>query len=228
MTNLIAARPHKWSYRAGVISFAEGEQPSDEEPRQVIDRFEELAFAGLDSDRYACKWVRYTHEDHVELHFRIPRVELQSGRSLNIALPGFERAFDSLRDLMNKEHDWADLMDAARTAEPKQHPGVHASCAPSIDPQILVFESCHDLLGKACPVKRCHFFDPIFEADRKHQHELKRCVFIHSNTTEEFHPWLTDNLCPYSGWANGTVMKIAPVKVILPADVGASGVDRSW
>ncbi|SMX43115.1 hypothetical protein [Pelagimonas varians] len=28
--------PHKWSYRAGVISFGEGDQPSGEEPRQVM------------------------------------------------------------------------------------------------------------------------------------------------------------------------------------------------
>lgn len=47
-------------------------------------------------------------------------MELRSGRRLNIAPPGYERAFDSLRDLMNKEHVWADPMDAARTAETKK------------------------------------------------------------------------------------------------------------
>lgn len=120
MTDLIDACPHKWSYRAGVISFAEGDKPSEGEQQQVIDRFEELAFAGLDGDQYACMWVRHTHEGRVELHFCTPRMELHSGRSLNIAPPGYERAFDSLRDLMNKEHDWADPMDAARTAETKK------------------------------------------------------------------------------------------------------------
>lgn len=120
MIDLIDACPHKWSYRAGVISFAEGDKPSEEEQQQVIYRFEELAFAGLDGDQYACMWVRHTHEDRVELHFCTPRMELYSGRSLNIAPPGYERAFDSLRDLMNKENDWADPMDAARTAETKK------------------------------------------------------------------------------------------------------------
>lgn len=120
MTDLIDACPHKWSYRAGVISFAGGDKPSEEEQRHVIDNFEELAFAGLDGDQYACIWVRHTHEDRVELHFCTPRMELHSGRSLNIAPPGYERAFDSLRDLMNKEHDWADPMDAVRTAETKK------------------------------------------------------------------------------------------------------------
>lgn len=120
MTDLIDACPHKWSYRAGVISFAESDKPSEEEQQQVIDRFEELAFAGLDGDRYACMWVRHTHEDRVELHFCTPRMEMHSGRSLNIAPPGYERAFDSLRDLMSKEHDWADPMDAARAAETKK------------------------------------------------------------------------------------------------------------
>lgn len=120
MTDLIDACPHKWSYRAGVISFAEADRPSDEEQQQVIDRFEELAFAGLDGDQYACMWVRHTHEDRVELHFCTPRMELHSGRSLNIAPPGYERAFDSLRDLMNREYDWADPLDAARIAETKK------------------------------------------------------------------------------------------------------------
>lgn len=120
MTDLIDACPHKWSYRAGVISFAVGDAPSEDEQRDVMDRFEELAFAGLDGDQFSCLWVRHTHEDRVELHFCTPRMELHSGRSLNIAPPGYERAFDSLRDLVNKDHDWADPMDVRRAAETKK------------------------------------------------------------------------------------------------------------
>jgi hypothetical protein len=56
-----------------------------------MDRFEELAFASLDGDQYSCLRVRHTQEDRVELHFCIPRLEFQSGRSLNIASPGYEQ-----------------------------------------------------------------------------------------------------------------------------------------
>ena len=60
------------------------------------------------------------HEGRVELDICTPRMELHSGRSLNIAPPNYGRAIDSLRDLMNLEHDRADLMDAARTTETKK------------------------------------------------------------------------------------------------------------
>ncbi|MBQ4808547.1 mobilization relaxase [Phaeobacter sp. HS012] len=119
MIDLIDGCPHQWTYRAGVVSFAHGDAPNEDQQQEVIDRFEEIAFAGLDADRYACLWVRHTHEDRVELHFCTPRMELHSGRSLNIAPPGYERAFDSLRDLMNKAHCWADPMDVVRAAEVK-------------------------------------------------------------------------------------------------------------
>ncbi len=114
MIDLIDACPHKWSYRAGVISFATDDAPTEDQQQEVIDRFEELAFAGLDGDQFSCLWVRHTHEDRVELHFCTPRVELRSGRSLNIAPPGYQRAFDSMRDMLNKAHSWADPMDVSR------------------------------------------------------------------------------------------------------------------
>ncbi|WP_319546065.1 relaxase/mobilization nuclease domain-containing protein [Ruegeria conchae] len=119
MIDLINACPHKWTYRAGVVSFAREDAPTEAQQQEVVDRFEEIAFASLEVDRYACLWVRHTHEDRVELHFCTPRMELHSGRSLNIAPPGYERAFDSLRDLMNKAHGWADPMDVERAAEVK-------------------------------------------------------------------------------------------------------------
>ena len=82
-----------------------------------MDHFERLAFAGLDPTQYDMLWVRHTHEDRVELHFCTPRLELTSGRSLNIAPPGYQNAFDSLRDVMNQRHGWADPIELERTQE---------------------------------------------------------------------------------------------------------------
>ena len=114
---LIDASRHQWTYRAGVISFAAEDAPTEEQQAEVMDGFERLAFAGLDPEQYEVLWVRHTHEGRVELHFCTPRLELTSGRSLNIAPPGFEKAFDSLRDVMNQHHGWADPMELERTQE---------------------------------------------------------------------------------------------------------------
>lgn len=115
--DLIDASANKWSYTAGVISFAEGDDPSPDAQQEAIELFEALAFAGLDRDQYDCLWVRHTHEGNVELHFCAPRLELSTGKALNIAPPGHESAFSSLRDLMNKTHGWADPLEPERTRE---------------------------------------------------------------------------------------------------------------
>ncbi|WP_286196681.1 relaxase/mobilization nuclease domain-containing protein [Tropicibacter sp. R15_0] len=115
--DLIDASANKWSYTAGVISFADSDDPSPDAQQETIELFEALAFAGLDRDQYDCLWVRHTHEGNVELHFCAPRLELSTGKALNIAPPGHETAFSSLRDLMNKTHGWADPLDPERARE---------------------------------------------------------------------------------------------------------------
>lgn len=114
---LIDASRHQWTYRAGVISFAAEDAPSEAQQVEVMDAFERLAFAGLDGEQYDMIWVRHSHEDRVELHFCTPRLELTTGRSLNIAPPGYQDAYDSLRDLMNQRHGWADPMELERAQE---------------------------------------------------------------------------------------------------------------
>ena len=114
---LIDASRHQWTYRAGVISFAAEDAPSEAQQAEVMDAFEQLAFAGLDGQQYDMLWVRHSHEDRVELHFCTPRLELTTGRSLNIAPPGYQDAYDSLRDLMNQRHGWADPMELERAQE---------------------------------------------------------------------------------------------------------------
>lgn len=115
--DLIDACSNKWSYTAGVISFAGSDDPSPDAQQEAIELFEALAFAGLDRDQYDCLWVRHSHEGRDELHFCTPRLELSTGNALNIAPPGHESAFASLRDLMNKSHGWADPFDTDRARE---------------------------------------------------------------------------------------------------------------
>jgi Relaxase/Mobilisation nuclease domain len=113
----IDACPHQWTYRSGVLSFTREDAPTERQQVEVMDAFERLAFAGLERDQWDILWVRHTHEDRVELHFVTPRMELSSGRSLNIAPPGYQKAFDALRDVENKRHGWADPEDPARARD---------------------------------------------------------------------------------------------------------------
>ena len=119
MRHLIDACEHQWSYRAGVIAFTGEDAPSDNQQREVMKQFEGLAFAGLEPDQTSILWVRHTHEDRVELHFVTPRMELTTGKSLNIAPPGYQKSYDALRDVLNKEHQWNDPQAPERAREVK-------------------------------------------------------------------------------------------------------------
>ena len=113
---LIDSQDRKWTFTTGVISFAPTDAPSEKDQMRVMDDFERLAFAGLERDQYDITWVRHSHtgEGRVELHFLVPRMELSTGKALNIAPPGWEKTFAPLRDAWNYEKGWARPDDPAR------------------------------------------------------------------------------------------------------------------
>lgn len=129
MQALIDAMPHQWRYKSGVISFAAEDAPTEEEQRAVIQRFEEFACAGLEADQFDMLWVRHTHAGRVELHFLMPRMELSTRKSLNIAPPGHESAFSAFVDLENRRHGWADPLDPARARQTQALPEEPARAA---------------------------------------------------------------------------------------------------
>lgn len=94
----------KWKYASGVLSFKEIITPQDEQC--IIDRFEAAAFGGLRPGQYDCLWVRHCDHQRSELHFLTPRVELYSGKALNVRPPGkrTEELFHTFRTLVN--HDF--------------------------------------------------------------------------------------------------------------------------
>lgn len=116
---LIDSIERRWTYTHGVLSFAPEDAPTVAEQEAAMDAFEAFAFAGLDADQFDITWVRHQHTagGRVELHFVTPRMELASGRALNIAPPGWERSFSKLRDALNLEHGWARPDDPARARE---------------------------------------------------------------------------------------------------------------
>lgn len=114
--DLIDSLDFKWKYTSGVLSFAPSEVITQKMESDIIDRFESVAFAGLEPDQYNILWVRHSHAGHHELHFITPRVELETGKSLNIKPPG-ERArehFDDFRSEMNAKYGLADPTDPDR------------------------------------------------------------------------------------------------------------------
>ena len=63
------------------------------------------AWAGLDADRYS--WTAVLHRERgggVHVHVLTARYDLEIGKSLNIAPPGWQKTFDPLRDAFNHEH----------------------------------------------------------------------------------------------------------------------------
>jgi hypothetical protein len=116
---LIDALPFERTYTSGVLSFAPGEVITPEMEARICDAFERVAFAGLEPDRYSILWVRHQHAGHHELHFVTPRVELATGKSLNIHPPGraSQEMFDTFRSQVNAEYGLADPEDPARAQD---------------------------------------------------------------------------------------------------------------
>lgn len=116
---LIDGSRFKHRYTSGVLSFAPDEQIGIELQEAIMDRFEATAFAGLDQDQYSILWVRHDRAGHCELNFLVPRMELTTGKSLNIAPPGraTRELFDTFRSAINLEFGLADPDDPARARE---------------------------------------------------------------------------------------------------------------
>ena len=90
-------------YTSGVLAWAPADQPTDEQIGQVLDEFEQLAWAGLERDRYA--WAAVLHRERdggAHVHVLAARCDLETGRSLNIAPPGWQKTFDPLRRLAER------------------------------------------------------------------------------------------------------------------------------
>ena len=112
-------------YTSGVIAWAPDDTPPDVQIGAVVDAFEQT-----EPDRYA--WAAVVHRERgggVHVHVLAARCDLETGRSLNIAPPGWQKTFDPLRDAFNHEHGWSRPDDPARARA--QQPGHRAYIKPS-------------------------------------------------------------------------------------------------
>jgi hypothetical protein len=124
--DLIDSLDTKWKFTAGVLSWHPDDAVTPEQEQQIMDDFEEMAFAGLEPDQRNMLWVRHSHAGHHELHFVIPRVELSGGKAFNPCPPGWQKHFDVFRDLHNHREGWARPDDPARARlHTPEYAGLH-------------------------------------------------------------------------------------------------------
>ena len=115
--------PFEHRYTSGVIAWSPDDRPTAAQVERVLDAFEKTAWAGLAADRYA--WSAVLHRDRgsgVHVHVFAARCDLATGRSLNIAPPGWQKTFDPLRDAFNYEHGWSRPDDPARARASRPSP----------------------------------------------------------------------------------------------------------
>ena len=102
-------------YTSGVIAWHKDDAPTDKQIAQVLDDFERVAFAGLEGNQYS--WYAVLHEENdgsKHVHVVSARVELTTGKSMNIAPPNWQKTYDVLRDKYNEKYYWARPQDLSR------------------------------------------------------------------------------------------------------------------
>jgi len=133
--------PHLWKYTSGVIAWSKADAPPDEQIKEVLDDFEKHAFSGLDPSQYHLFAVLHIDDDGSKhIHVLAPRLDIQSGKSLNIAPPGHEKHFDSLRDYFNTKYQWSrpdDLLLMQTTQEPNHIAKLNAQAKKILNEQDL-------------------------------------------------------------------------------------------
>lgn len=113
--SLINAIEFKHKVTFGSLNFTEKNLP-DKIKTEIMDRFEKMLLAGLERDKnYNILWVEHTDKENLELNFVIPKIELQSLKSLQ---PYYHKAdlsrVDTFKEIINLEYDLSDPNDPAR------------------------------------------------------------------------------------------------------------------
>lgn len=89
VADLIDCNMRRWKYTSGVLAFASDDQPTDKQLDITMDDFESFMFAGKSRDTWEILWVRHEDKGNTELHYLVPRIDLETGQDLNIAPRGY-------------------------------------------------------------------------------------------------------------------------------------------
>ena len=117
---------NEWKYTSGVIAWSKDDAPTNDEINEVLDTFEAHAFSGLKPTQYHFTAVLHEEDDGSKhVHFLVPRLELETGKALNIAPPGNQKYFDPLRDYFNYSKGWSRPDDPALQRDTQKPDYVH-------------------------------------------------------------------------------------------------------
>ncbi len=119
--NLINSMDRKLKYTSGVIAFRNDEKPTDKQIAEILKDFKTTFFAGLDKNNFDMLVVAHREIGKgLELHFVVPKLEIQSGKKLNISPPGKRNQdfFNIFCKCQNQKHGWNQVVgDPLKTAQ---------------------------------------------------------------------------------------------------------------
>ena len=113
---LIQSISRKHKYLSGGLMFAQDEYITEVQKQEIMDAFEALLFAGIDTDKYNILWVEHSDKGRIELNFVVPRIELKSGNDLDLYTHRRDLPlFDMWKNGINVTYGLADPNDPRRT-----------------------------------------------------------------------------------------------------------------
>jgi hypothetical protein len=117
VAEIIDTLPFDRRYSSGVLSFAPEDHVTREIQEDIMNRFESAVFADLPPDRRSIVWIKHADKGRTEMHFVVPRVDLGTGKSLNIAppTPASRHLLDTLRESINLRYGFRDPNNPAFT-----------------------------------------------------------------------------------------------------------------
>lgn len=125
VSDLIDSIHRKWKYTSGVLTFDISDDPTPEQMEEIMDSFEEFMFAGKARDTFELMWVQHNDKVKTELHFVIPRNDLETHQDLNIAPPGYADQFKVWGEKINTSYGFKNpLKQTANPSQSRRH--VHA------------------------------------------------------------------------------------------------------
>ncbi|MDD2451292.1 relaxase/mobilization nuclease domain-containing protein [Sulfurovum sp.] len=137
----------KHRYRSAVIAWHKDDEPTYEQIEEVLSEFERVAFAGLEGDQYAYYAVKHGESNGAcHIHIIVPRVELQTGKSMNIAPPGWQKTYDLIRDKFNAKYNWARPEDPVRLRVVNNSLNIHADI-PHTKAKVEINNHIHGLVS---------------------------------------------------------------------------------
>lgn len=99
----------------GVLSFEE-QDISDDQKTEIMENFEKTLFPNLEKEKnYKILWVEHTDKWRLELNFVIPKIEIQSGKSLNVFYHKADQwGIEAFQQYTNLKYGFSDPQDPAK------------------------------------------------------------------------------------------------------------------